>query len=145
MSVATRAKPESSIKIYTAERELVCYVYLCHHPLHLSKLLNQSPFIGPCHCSYIFIPCLAFCIVAATVQRHPEPTKESRTYDPWHNSKRFPTQLGSLCIVATNSILYVVQSRRHSVHVAGDLNQKLSFVVGVLMTSFAHALLSLIS
>jgi len=79
MSVATRATPESSITIYTVERELVCYVYLCHHSLHLLKLLNQGPFIGYCHCTYIFIPCLTFGVVAAILLRRPEPTKVTPT------------------------------------------------------------------
>jgi len=36
------------------------------------------------------------------------------------------------------STLYVVSSRCNSIHVAGDLNKKLFFVVGVLLTSFAR-------
>jgi len=35
-----------------------------------------------------------------------------------------------------NSTLYVMLSRCNSIHVAGDLNKKLLFVVGVLLTSF---------
>ena len=74
--------PRSSIliMIHIVQRELICSVYLCHHPLHLLKLLNRDLFIVPCYCSYILVPCLAFCV-----------------------------------------------------HFAGDLNQKISFVVGVLL------------
>ena len=33
----------------------------CHHPRsHFAKLLTRALFIGPRHCSYIFVPCLAF-------------------------------------------------------------------------------------
>ena len=48
--------------------------------------VNLGSFFGPCHCSYIFIPCLAF-----------------------------------------------------RVHVAGDLNKTISFIVGVPTTLFARA------
>ena len=73
-------------------RTQACFVYLCHHPRsHSTKLLTRALFIGPCHCSYIFVLCLAF-----------------------------------------------------RVHVASDLNKTISFVVGVLTTSFARALLGLI-
>ena len=58
---APRTQPESSITIYISERELACYVYLCHHPRsHFNKLLTRNMLFGPCHCSYIFVPCLAF-------------------------------------------------------------------------------------
>jgi len=40
---------------------LVCFVCLFHHPRsHFIKLLTRALFFGPCHCSYIFVPCLAF-------------------------------------------------------------------------------------
>ena len=52
---------ESSISIYIEERELACFVYLCHHPRsQFTKLFTQAIFIGPYHCSHIFVPCLAF-------------------------------------------------------------------------------------
>jgi len=86
------AQPESSITSYIGECELVCFVYLCHHPRsHFTKLLTRDLFFGPCHCSYIFVLHLAF-----------------------------------------------------GVHVTVDLNKTISFVVGVLSTLFAHALLGLI-
>jgi len=82
---APRAYPESSVTICIRERGLVCFVYLCHHPRsHFTKLLTRAVFFGPCHCSYIFVPCLAF-----------------------------------------------------RVHVGGDLNKTISFVVGVLSTLFS--------
>ena len=75
----TRAYLEFSITIYIGERELTCFAYLCHHPRsHFTKLLTRALFFVPCHCSYIFVPCLAFCV-----------------------------------------------------HVAGDLNKTISFIVGV--------------
>ena len=84
-----RAPPVFSITIYIRERKLACFVCLIHHPRsHFTKLLTRLLFFGPCHCSYIFVPCPAF-----------------------------------------------------RVHVAGDLNKTISFVVGVLTTSFARALL----
>jgi len=89
---APRASPESSITIYIGERKRACFVCLFHHPRsHFIKLLTRPLFCGPCHCSYIFVPCLAF-----------------------------------------------------RVQVAGDLNNKISIVVGVLSTSFARALFGLI-
>ena len=57
----------------------------------LPKLLIRSLFFGPCHCSCIFVLCLAV-----------------------------------------------------RAHVAGDLNKAISFAVGVLLTSFARALLGFI-
>jgi len=57
----------------------------------LIKLVNAGSFTGLCHCSYIFVSCLAF-----------------------------------------------------RVHIAGNMNKKLSFVIGVLSTSFAIALLGLV-
>ena len=81
-----------SIAIYNGERKLACFVCLfCHSRSHFTKLLTRPLFLGPCHCSYIFVLCLAF-----------------------------------------------------HVHVASDLNKTISFVVGVLTTSFARALLGLI-
>jgi len=81
-----------SIAIYIGERKLACFVCLFHHPRsHLTKLLTRALLFGPCHCSYIFVPCLYL-----------------------------------------------------RVHVTGDLNKTISFVVGVLTTSFARALLGLI-
>jgi len=42
-------------------RTQACFVCLCHHPLsHFTKLLDRALFFGPCHCSYILVPCLAF-------------------------------------------------------------------------------------
>ena len=71
-------------------RTRACFVYLYHHPRsHFTKLFTWALFFGPCHCSYIFVPCLAF-----------------------------------------------------RVHVAGDLNNTISFVD--VLTSFARALLGLI-
>jgi len=33
---------------------------LGHHPRsHFTKLLSRALFFGPCHCSYLFVPCLA--------------------------------------------------------------------------------------
>ena len=87
---ASRASPESWITIYIRDRELACFVCLCHHS-RPPQLLTRALFIGSFHCSYIFVLCLAF-----------------------------------------------------PVHVAGDLNKTLSFVVGVLTTSFARALRELI-
>ena len=44
------------------ESELACCLYLYHQPRsHFTTLLTWVLFIGPCHCSYIFVPCLAFC------------------------------------------------------------------------------------
>ena len=89
---APRAQPWSSITIYIGERELACFVYLCHHrQSHFTKLLTRALLFGPCHCSYIFVPRLAF-----------------------------------------------------RVHVAGDLDKTISFVVGALSTSFTCAFLGLI-
>jgi len=83
---------EPSITISSEERELACFVYLCHHPRsQFISLFTQAIFIWPYHCSYIFVTCLAF-----------------------------------------------------RVHAAGDLNKPISFVVAVLSTSFARALLGLI-
>jgi len=46
--------------------QFACFAYLCHHPLsHFTKLLNRVLFFGPCHCSYIFVPCLAFSVHVA--------------------------------------------------------------------------------
>ena len=85
---APRAYPESSITIYIGEREHACFVYLYHHPqAHFTKLLTRALFFGACHCSYIFVPCLAF-----------------------------------------------------RIHFAGDLNKTISFIAGVLSTSFARTL-----
>ena len=39
---------------------LACFVCLCHHPRSPFTNLTRALFFGPCHCSYIFIPCLAF-------------------------------------------------------------------------------------
>jgi len=58
---------------------------------HFTKMLTRAIFFGPCHCLYIFIPCLSF-----------------------------------------------------HVHVTGDLNKTISFVVGVFTTPFARALLGFI-
>jgi len=53
--------PESSITIDIAERELVCFVHLCHHPgSQFTKLFTRAIFIRRNHCSYIFVPRLAF-------------------------------------------------------------------------------------
>jgi len=42
-------------------RTWACFVYLCHHPRsHFTKLLTRALFFGPYHCSYVFVPCLAF-------------------------------------------------------------------------------------
>jgi len=80
------------IAIYIGKSGLACCVYLCHRPRsHFTMSLTWALFIGPCHCSYIFVPCLAFCV-----------------------------------------------------HVAGDLNKTISFVVSVFLTSFTHTLLQLI-
>ena len=44
---APRAEPESSITLYIGERELVCFVYLRHHPRsHFIKLLIRDLFLG---------------------------------------------------------------------------------------------------
>jgi len=41
--------------------KLACFVYLCHHHRsHLTKLLTRALFFGPCHCSYVFVPCLDY-------------------------------------------------------------------------------------
>jgi len=73
-------------------RTQACLIYLCHHRRsHFTKLLTRALLFGPCHCSYIFVPHLAF-----------------------------------------------------RVNVAGDLDKTISFVAGVLSTSFAPALLRLI-
>jgi len=88
----TVLQPETSITIYIEERELACFLYLCHHPRsQFTKLFTRVIFIRHYHCSYIFVPCLAF-----------------------------------------------------RAHVAGDLNKTISFVSGVLSTSFARALLGLL-
>ena len=42
-------------------RTQACFVCLFHQPRsHFTKLLTRALFFGPCHCSYIFVPCLAF-------------------------------------------------------------------------------------
>ena len=64
-SLASSGVSESSITICIAERELACFIYLCHHPLHWKRLQTRVLFIGPCHCSYIFVPCLPFRVPAA--------------------------------------------------------------------------------
>ena len=47
--------------IYIGEGKQACFVYLCHHHRsHFTKLLTRAIFFGPCHCSYVFVPCLAF-------------------------------------------------------------------------------------
>ena len=67
----TRAQPESSITIYNiAECELDCFAYLCHHPLHWSRLSNRALIIGPCHCSDIFVSCLVFRVHVAGDVNH---------------------------------------------------------------------------
>jgi len=39
---------------FIGERELACFVYLCHHPRsHFTTLLTRALFHGPFHCSYI--------------------------------------------------------------------------------------------
>jgi len=92
--VATPAyglRPCFRLRITSANASLLA-LYVCSttHP-HFTKLLTRALFFEPCHCSYIFAPCLTF-----------------------------------------------------RVHVTGDLNKPISFVVNVLTTSFAHALLRLI-
>ena len=58
---APRASPEFSITIYIGERKFACFVCLFHHPRsHFTELLTRALIFGPCHCSYIFVPCLAF-------------------------------------------------------------------------------------
>jgi len=90
MKYLTDETNRQSITIYIRERVLACFVRLCHHPRSHFTKLTRALFFGPCRCSYIFVPCLAF-----------------------------------------------------RVHVAGDLNKTISFVAGVLSTSFARALLGL--
>ena len=48
-------QPESSTTVYIVERELACFVCLCHQPLHWLRLLTRALCIGPCLCSYIFV------------------------------------------------------------------------------------------
>ena len=48
-------------KLCSWDRKLAYFVCLFHHPSsHFTKLLARALFFGPCHCSYIFVPCLAF-------------------------------------------------------------------------------------
>jgi len=44
--------------IYIVERELA--LYICSTTHFINWLLTRAFLIGPCHCSYIFVPCLAF-------------------------------------------------------------------------------------
>jgi len=72
--------PSRWLRFISENASKLALYFLCHH----HRLLTQALFFGPCHCSYVFVPCLAF-----------------------------------------------------RVHFAGDLNKTMSFVVGVLSTSFA--------
>jgi len=66
---APRVSPESSTTIYIGERELACFACLFHYPQsHIFKLLTRDLFFGPCHCSYIVVPCLAFRVHVAGVE-----------------------------------------------------------------------------
>jgi len=60
--VATPARGLSRVFDYDLYwRKRACFAYLCHHPWsHFIKLLNRALFVGPCHCSHIFLACLAF-------------------------------------------------------------------------------------
>jgi len=80
-----RLSPSLRLRFIPENATLLCIF------AHFPRLLTRALFFGPCHCSYVFVLCLA--------------------------------------------------SR---IHVAGDLNKTISFVVGVLSTSFARALLGLI-
>jgi len=81
-------KPSLRLRLILENASLLAF-YICTST-HNNKL-TRAVCIGPCHCSYVFVPCLAF-----------------------------------------------------RVHVAGDLNKTISFVVGVLSPLFARALLGLI-
>jgi len=84
--------PSLRLRFVSENASMLAFCVLCHHPrCHFTKLSTRALLFGPCYCSYIFVPCLAF-----------------------------------------------------RVHVAGDLNKTISFVVAVLSTSFARALLCLI-
>jgi len=56
--------------LHNVERELACFVYLCHQPLHQLRLLTRALFIGPYQCSYIFVSCLAFRVYFAGDLNH---------------------------------------------------------------------------
>ena len=87
-------------------------------PTSLTKIIKNR-----LHCSYISVPCLGFRVVAVTALRRLK--RESPTCEPRHISNRdSPLDQVRSSVAATNSTLYVAQSRRHSVHVAGGLNKK---------------------
>jgi len=56
---APQAQPESSMTIY------IC-IFVPLPQSHFTKLLIRAFLFEPCHCSYIFVPCLAFRIHVAS-------------------------------------------------------------------------------
>ena len=49
------------LQFISVKASLLCFVYLCHRPRsHFTKFLTRALVIGPCQCSCIFVPCLAF-------------------------------------------------------------------------------------
>jgi len=149
--------------IYIGEHELSCFVYLCHHPpSHFTKLFTRTRFFGPCHCSYIFVPCRSFAFMLPPCRQGCSkfkwrPVQEASLAPPSSNLRSF----GSKCSVlkkvfVTLSGLFgapiVIRRPGNCAPLAplvttlltGDLNKTIWFVVGVLSTSLARALLGLI-